>query len=137
MPAELAPIWQQFLEEWREDLPLVLEGKDPCGRPSRHQIEKFVPAREVVQIVAEVYNVSVTALTGSCRESRLVEARRICAMIINELKPGKSLAWIGRAMNTDHSTIKNRLANGRTLAIEDREFAGMLEQCREVVLRHG
>ncbi len=60
--------------------------------------------KEIFQVVAKNYNLSIDSLKGESRKATIVEARHIVIYFLREIE-GRSFTEIGQLLNRDHTTV--------------------------------
>lgn len=119
-----------MLAKWREDLPLVVEGKDPWRAP-RELSE--VDVADCVAAASAVFGIPVNDIMSDRRAKDIAYARFAAIQAARDLTR-KSLPVIARAMNrADHTTIMHGLKRAEQLCGLSGEYAAKCRRVRNVV----
>ncbi len=128
----MTPTQQELLASAREAMPAILEGRDQptaCVRGKRYsryewdrpplqdppEILEFYATAEklwaegfvceaILSTICKVTDLTVVELRSHRRARYLVRSRQVACFLMSRLST-RSLPWIGRFMNRDHTTV--------------------------------
>lgn len=121
---------QELLDELRasirNDMPLILAGKDP------YQKDTALPLKTIVEAVAKATNVNKRNIAGPRRYAPYVRARQIFFHLASEFSDRTPIE-IGAFLNRDQSTMRASVHRATYLLPCDSRLRSAYERTRKIL----
>ncbi len=135
-----ATLQAKIRQDWRRDLPLVLNGKDPMGTTIYNGIPvknwsdpgppmKNYPMEQVVAAVCRASGMNILHLQGPRKCKEYVRPRQLAYLLLRDFCPSKSLPEIGRMMKKrDHTVALHGIKAARKRLASDPEYRELYDR---------